>query len=284
MIVRSIENIWEYIVRILRTSCLVVLFVASHVSAGVVFEIETKDHVSSDSGTVQAFVEGKNLKMLISSGDNLDSNEMIFRGESREMVVVDHDDRSYMVIDEAMISSIGEQLSGVEAQMLEALKNVPPEQRAMMEKMMKGRMPPQAASPVRARVELQRTGESGDKNGYPCVKYEATLNGRTVREMWVTPWDNVEGGDEAAEAFEEMAEFFAEMRDSMPKFGGDEDENDNPFESMKEMNGFPVLSYEIAADGSISSESALNSSTRRTLDPDEFEPPSGYKRRQMMPH
>ncbi len=269
--------------KILQTSLLLVLFVVSKVSAGVVFEIETKDHKSSDSGAVQAFVEGKNLKMLITSSDSLDSNEMIFRGESREMIVVDHGGKSYMVIDEAMINSLGERLSDVEAQMLEALKNVPPEQRAMMEKMMKGRMPPQAAGPARSRVELRRTSESGNKNGYPCVKYEAVLDGRKVREVWVTPWDNVEGGDEAAEAFEAMAEFFTEMRDSMPRFGRDENENDNPFEDMKELNGFPVLTYEYATDGSLESESALNSSTRRTLNLEEFEPPSGYKRQQMMP-
>lgn len=270
--------------KILQISFLVVLLVAAEASAGVVFEIETKDHESGDSGSVQAFVDDKNFKMFVSLNDTPENNEMIFHGEQREMVVVDHADQSYMIIDEAMIASIGERLSGVEAQMHEALKNVPPEQRAMMEKMMKGRMPPQAAGPTPSRVELRRTSESGTKNGYPCVKYEATLDGRKVREVWVTPWDNVEGGDEAVDAFEAMAGFFAEMRDSMPRFGSGENENDNPFEHMKEMNGFPVLTYEYATDGSLESESSLSSSTRRTLDPAEFEPPSGYKQRQMMPH
>lgn len=270
--------------RMLQMSFLAVLFIAAQVSAGVVFEIETKNHESSDPGSVQTYVDGKNLKMLITTGNEHQSNEMIFRGERREMVVIDHEEKSYMIIDEAMIRSIGEQLSGVEAQMREALKNVPPEQRAMMEKMMKGRMPPQAASPARPKVELRRTSESDTRNGYPCMKYEATLDGRKVREIWVTPWDNVEGGDEAVEAFEAMAEFFAEMRDSMPRFGSDENQNDNPFENMKEMNGFPVVSYEYATDGSLESESSLSSSTRRSVDPEEFEPPSGYKLRQMMPN
>lgn len=80
---------------------------------------------------MQAFVDGKNLKMLITSSDNVESNEMIFRGENREMVVVDHDGQSYMIIDEAMINSIDEQLSGVDAQIREALKNVPPERKRL---------------------------------------------------------------------------------------------------------------------------------------------------------
>jgi len=270
-------------VGILQTSFLVGLIVASNVSAGVVFEVETKDHKSGDSGHIQAFVAGENLKMLITSGGNVESNEMIFRGDRREMVVVDHGNQSYLTIDEPMIKSIGEQLGDVEAKMLEALKNVPPEQRAMMEKMMKGRMPPQSASPARPKVELRRTSESDTKNGYPCVKYEVTRDGRKTREIWVTQWDNVEGGAEAAAAFEAMAEFYAQMRDSMPRFGADENKNDNPFEHMKEMNGFPILTYEYSSDGSLVGESALTSSTDRSVAPEEFEPPSGYSQRQMMP-
>ena len=268
---------------IIRISFILVLFLATRASAGVVLEIETQDHRLNESGTVLALVDGKDLKMTITSGGDQEKNEMIFRGERREMVVVDHDDRSYMVIDEAMIESIGEQLSGYEAQMREALKDVPPEQRAMVEQMMKGRMPPPAKAPARSKVEFRNTGERDTKNGYPSVKYEATTDGRKTQEFWVTDWDNVDGGDDAVEAFQAMAGFFKQMRDSMPSFGVDEDADDNPFEHMQEMDGFPVLTYEYASDGSIAGESSLRSSTRRAVDPAEFEPPSAYKRREMMP-
>ena len=100
----------------------------------------------------------------------------------------------------------------------------------------------------------------------------------------MTDWDNVDGGDDAVEAFQAMADFFKQMRDSMPRFGVDEDADDNPFEHMQEMDGFPVLTYDYASDGSIVSESSLRSSTQRTVDPAEFEPPTAYERREMMPH
>ena len=268
---------------IIRISFILVLFLATRASAGVVLEIETQDHRLDESGSVLTLVDGKNLKMTITSGNDQEKSEMIFRGERREMVVVDHDDKSYMVIDEAMIDSIGEQLSGYEAQMREALKDVPPEQRAMVEQMMKGRMPPSEKAPTRSKVELRNTGERDTKNGYPSVKYEATTNGRKTQEFWVTDWDNVDGGDDAVEAFQAMAGFFKRMYDSMPSFGVDEDADANPFEHMQEMDGFPVLTYEYASDGSIAGESALRSSTQRTVDPAEFEPPAAYKRREMMP-
>lgn len=153
----------------------------------------------------------------------------------------------------------------------------------MVEQMMKGRMPAPAKAPERSKVEFRNTGERDTKNGYPSVKYEATTNGRKTLEYWVTDWDNVDGGDDAVEAFQAMAGFLKQMLDSMPSFGANEDAADNPFEHMNEMDGFPVLTYEYASDGSIASESSLRSSTQTTVDPVEFEPPSAYKRREMMP-
>jgi len=270
-------------VSIIRIGFILVLFLATQASAGVVLEMETQDHRLNESGTVLAVVDAKDLKMTITSGGDQEKNDMIFRGERREMVVVDHDDKSYMVIDEAMIESIVDQMSGYEAQMREALKDVPPEQRAMVEQMMKGRMPAPAKSPARSKVEFRNTGERDTKNGYPSVKYEATTDGRKTLEYWVTDWNNVDGGADAVEAFQAMAGFLKQMLDSMPSFGVDEGADDNPFEHMNEMDGFPVLTYEYASDGSIASESSLRSSTRRVVDPAEFEPPAAYKRREMMP-
>lgn len=267
---------------IIRISFISLLFLATRASAGVVLEIETQDHRLNESGTVVALVDGKNLKMTITSGSDEEKIEMIFRGERREMVVVDHDGKSYMVINGAVIDSIGEQLSGYEAQIREALKDVPPEQRAMVEQMMQGRMPSPAKAPARSQVEFRNTGERDTKNGYPSVKYEATTDGRKTLEYWVTDWANVDGGEDAVEAFQAMAGFLKQMHDSMPSFGVDADADDNPFEHMNEMDGFPVLTYEYASDGSIVSESSLRSSTRRAVDPVEFEPPSAYKRQEMM--
>ena len=269
---------------IIRISFILVLFLATCASAGVVLEIETQDHRLNESGTVLAVVDGKNLKMTITSGGNRDKSEMIFHGEAREMIVVDHDDKSFMVIDEAMIDSIADQLNGLEAQMREALKDVPPEQRAMVEQMMKGRMPAQAKAPARPKIEFRNTGDHASKNGYPSVKYEATINHRKMQEFWVTDWSNVDGGDDAVEAFQAMADLVKRIRDSMPKFGADEDADDNPFEHMQEMDGFPVLTYDYASDGSIASESSLRSSTQRAVAAAEFEPPAAYKQREMMPH
>lgn len=268
------------------TLCMTVLL-SGLLGAGVVYEIEVTDHEPSPPKTSETEVaaEGRNLKMGIAAGEGRGGGDMIFRGDRREMVVVDHDDKSYMVIDEEAIEQIAGQVSQVADQVAEALKNVPEEQRAMVEKMMKQRMPQQA--PKLPQTEVRRTGERADKRGYPCVKYEVLVDGRRIRELWVTDWGNVEGGDEAEEAFGEMAKFFADMLDAFSSaaggFGGFGPQDGGIFADMKEIDGFPVVTSGFGEDGSLEDESGLRSAKRRTLDPAEFEPPSGYKRRSMLP-
>ena len=253
--------------------------------AGVVYEIETTDHAQSPPKTesIQAAVEGRHLKMGIASGGEGKQGEMIFRGDRREMVVVDHDNRSYHQIDEAAMKQVAGQVSDVMAQMQEALKNVPADRRAMVEEMMKKNMPSGQAAPKRPKSELKKTGERATHNGYPCVKYEVFVDGRKARELWVTDWSNVEGGSDVVEAFEDMADFFREMMDSVPQIGGGSGSSfgDEVFEHMKELGGFPVVTKEFGEDGSLEGESTLRSARRQTLDPDAFEPPSGYKRQEM---
>ena len=264
---------------------LLTLLASAPLCAGVVYEIETTDHAQSPPKTesIQAAVEGRHLKMGIASGGDGKPGEMIFRGgDRREMVVIDHDDRSYHLVDEKAIEELAGHLSEAERMMKEALKNVPENQRAMLENLMKEKMPPTGDAPKRPRSELKKTGERAEKNGYPCVKYDVYRNGQKIRELWVTDWNNVEGGNDVVGAFEDMADFFTELLDSIPTFGGQgPDFGDPAFEHMRELGGFPVVTKEFDDDGSLEGETALRSARRQPLDPDAFEPPSGYKRQEM---
>lgn len=254
--------------------------------AGVVFEVETKDHEHSpprvDETRMQA--EGRNLKMGITARKGGSQGEMIFRGEQREMLVIDHGKKTYFVINQETIDALTDQISQVMDQMEKALKKIPEDQREMAEKMMKHRMPQQA--PQRPSAELRKTSERANRNGYPCVKYEVLRTGNKVRELWVTDWDKVEGGREVAQTFSEMADFFTEWMKSVTQVSGaladpsDHLEN-SVFVHMRELNGFPVVTRDLGEDGSLGKESNLRSARRQTLDPAEFEPPAGYKRQEM---
>ena len=92
-------------------------FLAGPLSGGVVFEVETKDSQGVRSELIESVVEGKNLKMEIGSSGPGSKGEMIFRGDRREMVIVDHDSKTYMVIDQEAIKAIGAQMSQAMMQM-----------------------------------------------------------------------------------------------------------------------------------------------------------------------
>jgi hypothetical protein len=278
-----------------RTPVAYLLFTALALTpavAGVVFEIEVTHHEQSPPGQepIEMSVAGRNIRMNIAARDRGDQGEMIYRGDRREMIVVDHDDQSYMVVDETTIQATVGQINDAMAQAQKALENVPAEQRKMVERMMRERIPPQAPELPESelpRSELRRTSERSHQSGYPCVKYEVLRNGRKTHDLWVTDWSRMEGGDEASEAFHGMASFFRQLMEtiqqSLPS-GGLGSLGEEPYlNHLEELGGFPVVTRQFDDNGSLTDESTVRSIRRRALEPSAFEPPAGYKRRSLGP-
>lgn len=250
-------------------------------TTGVVLELEIKDLTSSEPPqTATASVAGRNLRMAI-AGPRGEANDVIFRGERREMVMVDHGSKTYVVMDEAAIKGLATQVSSAMSQMEEMLKNVPPEQRAMVEQMMTSRgMGASAAAAKPSPTELRRTGERATHSGFPCVKYEVLRDGRVIREFWVTEWSNIEGGADARAAFEQMAGLMQEMVSafSQSSFGSMISIDEPMFEYMTQISGYPVVTREFSAAGAVENETTLTSATRKAIEAATFEPPAGYAR------
>ena len=104
------------------------------------------------------------------------------------------------------------------------------------------------------------------------------IDGWKKQDLWIAKWKDIEGGEEVADAFRNMADLMNEMRDSQPDFAKNGDSDGNMFEHMRQIDGFPVVTEDFAADGSLEGESSLRSAKRQTLDPGAFEPPASYKR------
>lgn len=101
-------------------------------------------------------------------------------GGRNRIVMLDKNKNTYQEIDEQTMQQMGQQMSAATAQMEAAMKGMPPEQRAMMEKMMKGKMP-QAAAPAAKTVYTAKG--SGSVNGFSCTKYEGDLAGKKESEV-----------------------------------------------------------------------------------------------------
>jgi hypothetical protein len=265
------------------------LFGTASVSPGVVFQIETTYHGegAAPPETVEILVEGPNVAIPSVGGSQDDfDGAMIFRGdrgESGEMIAVDHGEQSYYVISEAMIEDVAVQIEEAMAQMEEMLARLPQAQRDMIEQARKAGggaamgMPDLSALPE---IEIRETGDRDTMEGYPVQKFEVYQDDVLQRVVWATPWDQIDGGDEARDAFLGMKTFFEAMMAAMPtaSAGGD-----NPFAELNFEFGFPVVMQELDDNGDLESESRLVGAHRRTIDPAAFEPPSGYTKRAMGP-
>jgi hypothetical protein len=255
-------------------ACVLVASVSAAVSVpGVVFKLEVKA-TGQPATTLTASIDGANLKMDIPQPGGAGA-AVIFRGAEKEMVMVDHGRKSYVVMDQATMKNLTGQMSAAMKQMEAQMKNMPPEQRAMMEQMMKGRgmMPPGAQS---APTELRRTSERGKHSGYDAVKYEAVQGGKVKRVLWVTEWSSVAGASEARQAFESMAAFSEDLMSGLGPMA--QNLTQNGFQDLKTLNGFPVLTIEYDDAGTVVSETRLVSATTETVPADAFTPPAGYTR------
>ena len=262
------------------------LSLSSSLQAAVVLKVETRDHSSSPprTQTTDMVAEGRFLMMTIPASADRDGGRMIFRGDRREMIILDDRERSYIVFDAATLRSLTNQLNQAMGQMDAALKNVPENQRALMSQTMKNQLPTRQA-PLRSPAQVRLLGDRANVFGYPAVRYEVIRDGRKVRELWATDWRNIDGGREVTAVFTDMAEFTQEMTDALANsFGGATSSfDDGMMAALKGVNGFPVGVREFRADGTIEREWALRSVTQQRVDPAEFELPRGYVERQIIP-
>ena len=118
--------------------------------------------------------------------------------------------------------------------------------------------------------------------GYPSTLVEVQRDGRKIGNMWITAWQNIDGSQELAPAFADMASFFEEFVRAMPQTGGmNRAMTDNPFTALHKINGFPVAGRNYREDGTVDSESALRSAQKVQFKATEFQPPAGYQQNRL---
>ena len=86
---------------------------------------------------------------------------VVFDGAKQVLIMINPARKSYSELTKAEADQMGAQLSGAMAQMQEALKGMPPEQRAQMEAMMKGRGLPAGLGAPAGRIQEGRHAEGG---------------------------------------------------------------------------------------------------------------------------
>lgn len=129
-------------------------------------------------------------------------------------------------------------------------------------------------------TRVVESGQTDTHNGIFVTHKQIYTGDRLQLEVWEADPKDIEGGQELVDALDALQKLFDELvGDIIPKGGNSPVDGGGFLGGIAELDGFPVIVGDFDSDGSIEEESFLYSARRQTLDPDDFEPPSGYKRR-----
>lgn len=259
------------------TASVIALFLTYNAYADVVFQMQQKELNPESVGEIKGKVKENNLRMdFYENGTELNGS-MVFLGGKNEMIMIDHDNKSYIIMDEATMKSLAAQIEQAMSQMEAAMKDMPPDQREQMMEMMKQKMPGMGGGSYVEPV-LKKVGE-GNVKGVSCVKYDVYRGDEKVRQHCVANWNSIQGGEEMMTVMLRMADFVDMMAKSFSKAGslagGQMQFEKNVFNQLNQLNGFPIETIEYS-DGKEESISTFESSEKTTVDASDMAPPAGY--------
>lgn len=251
---------------------LVCIAFSPYAQAGVVMDMVTRDAAGQETDRSKVYAQSKMVRMD-QGGNGVGDNSMIFLGN--EFLYLNHKDKSYIVMDEAMLEKVSTKIDDAMKEMEAQLANMPPEQRAMVEQMMKGRMDGMMGQKGDEAPEPRVESMGNSKwQSYACRQYAVYEGAIKTQEVCAAKLDDVDGADEVIEAFVGMAAYIKKMTESLPMM---KNEGLNPGELMAQIGGFPVHTVDYV-NGKAVREMSLDSVAEQGLDPEVFTVPEGYRR------
>ena len=207
------------------------------------------------------------------------SDVMIFRGDRQVMWIIDHKAKVYREMTKADIDRLGGRASEIRAMMQEQLKNMPPERRQMVERLMKSKMSGMGGAPQPAKTEYTKVASGQEINQWTCDKYEGIREGQKRREVWTAAPDQLGLEMSDFNVMQQMAEFikgFSQFGREAPFRVGSE-----AAKQEGDYSGVPVRQIYYQG-GRPTSKSEIKEVRREDFDASLFELPAGYKKQKMM--
>ncbi len=212
----------------MRTRCLYSHFPARHwalvaivaaaapLCAGVRIISETKEHSSGAVTKQEVMIDNTRMRMNMTGKQNM--SILFLTDGGNRMLMLDRNRNEYREIDQAQMQQMSQQMQGVMSAMEEKMKNMPPEQRAMLEKMMKGRMGQMQGQAAPAKTVYTEKG-TATMNGFRCTNYEGMRGEEKVSELCAASPSVVSMAPSDYQVFTKMREFvagFAKMAANSP--------------------------------------------------------------------
>jgi len=251
-------------VLLLATACLLTTTRLLAADGVLILETTTLDGKAHKS-QVQITKDRVRAEMVSGAGE---VQAVIFDATKQVLWMIDNDKKTYTELTKADVDRLGAQMNDVMAKLQEQLKSLPPEQRARMEEMMKGRGMPGMTQP--RKTEYKRTGT--DKVGkWTCAKYEGFSNGQKTTDLCtVEPKDlGITMAD--LEVTRQLGEFFRKMMpqnaESIFSVGTPEEQG---------FSGVPVR--RASRVGNVQSVTELSEIARQNIPDSAFALPTGFRK------
>ena len=237
---------------------------------GVYDMVVHKDGKESTS-TMQYSLSADNAVMVMGGEKKM---RMVFdRGKSL-MRLIDDSQKKYFDLDEATLDELGSVISGAMAQMQKSLEAMPPEQRAMAEKMLKKTLGAGDAPKPPTFVKA-----SGTKtiSGYACARYDMMQDGVKKSELWTSTDAKLKPAPAEIETIQAMQNHLAKLLDAVGSLAAHVTEaGAGALRYDGTVEGFPVRTTVYDGD-KVASEITLRKVDHEPVDPALLTVPDDYQ-------
>ena len=258
---------------VFASAAMCLLGVSIHAANGVVISMKTTTGASSATSQIQLDANHMRAEMAGRGGAQ---NTVVFDGTKQAMYLIDDSKKTYSEITKEDVDRVAAQMQQAQQQMQSAMANVPPEQRAQIEAMMRGRgrgmsgMGAPAAKPTYKKSGTDKVGK------WTCDKYEGYEGDRKTSEVCTVPPTALGLTASDFDITKQFAKFFSgvmpQMSDRVFSLGSLEDRG---------FVGVPVRTISYGADGSVQGTSELTDISHQNIPDSTFAPPSGYAKQDM---
>ncbi|MDD5529106.1 MAG: DUF4412 domain-containing protein [bacterium] len=250
--------------KLIGSIAFMIAFLTISSGAGVIM-ISKASNNTADVTDVKMYLDKDCMRVDTKAGG--EEQSFIFRKDKETFWVINYKEKSFREITK-------KDLQEIKAKIEEAVKmmeNLPPEQKEMIEKMMKGQMSGNTPKIVYKKIS------SGEKvNQWVCNKYEGYLDNKKEEEIWTTDWEKLGLSINDFKVMQSIGEFMGEfskgLGSSFYKVGTEE--------NKQNYIGIPIKTINYS-DNEITYTTELKEIQRQNLTSSLFDVPSGFKKTEM---
>lgn len=247
--------------------------VASGAFAGIHVENVTRDVATKAQ-------QGETQVILVQDGamrvNHATAGATIIKGGT--LTIIDNKRKTYRVMTKEDVQKMAATGGEMMAKMQERMKNMTPEQRAQMEKMMGSHLPGGMGAMASGKPdtwESKNLGTTDTVEGRKCQNWNLIRNGAPFEELCVVPYGSLPGKEDFQKVFKEMADAFGDLAKQIPGA-------DASVKARAAINGYPVRTRQYASDGKFRpTETIMTKWVDESIPASSFEIPAGYAKMEL---